>query len=62
MLVIRAWLEGEGEEHGKPRLRARVTSTLDVFERSEPTTTTAASEHEVVRAVRSWLGAFVAHR
>jgi hypothetical protein len=60
VLVIRAWLEGE--EDSSPRFRARVTSTLDVSERGEPMTATCASEHEVVRAVRGWLRAFVADR
>jgi hypothetical protein len=60
VLVIRAWLEEE--EESDSRFRARVTSTLDVSERAEPTTTTCAAQHEVVRAVRGWLRAFVANR
>jgi hypothetical protein len=60
VLVIRAWLEGEDDPN--PRLRARVTSTLDVSQSAEPATTACASEHEVVRAVRGWLRAFVASR
>ena len=60
VFVIRAWLEGE--EDAKPKLRARMTFRLDIAERGEPAMTSAASEREIVRAVRSWLRDFVAGR
>jgi hypothetical protein len=56
VLVVRAWLEEESAE--KP-LRARITSTLDVSAPRAPDTIGAASEKEVVNAVRAWLRAFV---
>jgi hypothetical protein len=54
-LVIRVWLE---EEFGAAALRARITQVLDV---SVPVATTvaAASEDEILDAVRAWLHAFV---
>lgn len=50
VLVIRAWLEAEGE----PRLRARITQTVDVARREE-TSTLAASREEIAAAVDLWL-------
>jgi hypothetical protein len=57
VLVIRAWHE-EGAENP---LRARITRTLDV---SEPKTleTAAATEEEILDAVRAWLHSFAAPR
>jgi hypothetical protein len=59
VLVIRVWLEGV---HTEPRLRARITSTLDVSEHGPTDTFGAASEKEIVKAVRAWLRAFAAGR
>jgi hypothetical protein len=55
VLVIRAWLEEDGE---KP-LRARITSTLDVSAPRATEASGAASEEDVLGAVRAWLRAFV---
>jgi hypothetical protein len=52
VLVIRAWLEANGE----PRLRARITQTVDVARREE-TSTLAASRAEIAAAVEKWLDA-----
>lgn len=54
VLVIRAWLEPGVEENA---LRARITRTLDV---AAPQTfeTAAASEEEILAAVRAWVRAF----
>lgn len=59
VLVIRAWLE---EEKVESPLRARITSTLDVSAPRATETVVAASEEEVVKAVRDWLRAFVSAR
>lgn len=59
VLVIRAWLEDENA--AKP-LRARITSTLDVSVPRATDKIGAASEREVVSAVRAWLRAFVSGR
>jgi hypothetical protein len=59
VLVIRAWLEHEA---GAKRLRARITSTLDVSVPSATDTVGAASEKEIIGAVRAWLRAFAAGR
>lgn len=59
MLVIRAWLEEENE--AKP-LRARITLRLDVSRPQDEETIGAASEKEVVNAVRTWLRAFASGR
>lgn len=57
VLVIRAWLE----EDDKPRpLRARITSKLDVSQSAGTETIVAASEKEIVKAVRAWLRAVLA--
>lgn len=53
VLVVRAWTEAGAQGS----LRARVTCTLDVSEPGEEQTVTAASEQEIVEAVRSWLNA-----
>jgi hypothetical protein len=57
VLVIRVWLE---EENDAQPLRARITSRLDVNAPRAQATTSAASEREIVAAVRAWLRAFVA--
>jgi hypothetical protein len=57
VLVIRAWLEDDDPE---PRLRARITSTLDISAAGLRDSSAAASQQEIVRAVRNWLRAFVA--
>ncbi|HSF60640.1 MAG TPA: hypothetical protein VLA69_03020 [Gaiellaceae bacterium] len=59
VLVIRAWLEDDDAE---PRLRARITSTLEVSATGLRDTSVVAAEQEIVRAVRTWLRAFVAGR
>lgn len=51
--MVRAWLESDGE------LRARITYSTDV-EDDDVVKTSAASEDDVVRAVRTWLDALVA--
>lgn len=54
VLVIRVWTEADGG------MRARLTQTVDV-EASDPEVTvekTAATEGEILEAVRSWLEAF----
>ena len=61
VLVIRVWLE-EGDDATPKPLRARITSTLDVSEQRAPDMTAAASEKEIVNAVRAWLRAFAAGR
>jgi len=55
VLVIRAWIE---ENEASP-LRFRITSTLDVTAPRERDTFGAASEEDVLQAVRDWLRAFV---
>jgi hypothetical protein len=59
VLVIRAWLE---EDDDAKRLRARITSTLDASARQATDTIGAASEKEIVNAVRTWLRAFAARQ
>jgi hypothetical protein len=61
VLVIRAWLEG-GEEIEPVRFRARISSVADLSEPGARETQAAASEKEIVNAVRRWLRAFVAGR
>ncbi len=56
VLVIRAWLEEDNVENP---LRVRITRTLDVSAAKATETFGAASEDEVLAAVRSWLRAFV---
>jgi hypothetical protein len=56
VLVIRAWLETDADE--RP-LRARITQTLDVS-RTGTFESAAASEDEVLAAVRDWLHSVVA--
>ena len=53
LLVIRAWIEGNGEPH----LRARITHTLDLGQRKE-TSRLAATRDEVAAAVVEWLDDF----
>jgi hypothetical protein len=59
VLVVRVWLE-EGDT--ELPLRARITSTLDVSEHGATDTVGAASEKEIVKAVRAWLRALAAGR
>jgi hypothetical protein len=51
VLVIRAWAE---EALDQPVLRARITRTLDISEQ-DVVQTMAASEDEIIAAVRGWL-------
>jgi DNA polymerase elongation subunit (family B) len=51
VLVIRLWIE----EGSKQPLRARITQTLNVSAFDEPETRVAASEQEIVKAVRGWI-------
>ena len=51
VLVVRAWIEGD-----PPRLKARITHTIDVT-RGEPQTATTASADEICAEVRRWLDA-----
>ena len=53
LLVIRAWVESNGEPH----LRARITHTLDLGQRKE-TSRLAATREEIADAVNEWLESF----
>ena len=53
-MVIRIWTEGSNGS-----LLARITSTLDVTARDQPSVG-AASADQVVDAVREWIEAFIA--
>jgi hypothetical protein len=55
VLIVRAWTEGDADG----RLRATVTSSLDIEHREE-IVSAAASPEEVYAAVRVWLEAFLA--
>jgi len=55
VLVIRAWLE---QGLGEAALRARITQRLDAGSPAMGETA-AASEEEILEAVRDWLEAFV---
>jgi hypothetical protein len=55
VLVIRVWVEGDPP----PRLRSRITRTVDISERNQ-VTTAAASARQVEQVVRAWLEEFVA--
>ena len=59
VLVIRVWLEEENE--ARP-LRARITSRPDVSARRPEETTVAASEREILGAVRAWIRQVTADR
>jgi hypothetical protein len=59
VLVIRVWFE---EGTAGRSLRARITETPDVSASELTATSAAASEQEVVRAVRAWLRALTAGR
>jgi hypothetical protein len=50
LLVIRAWIEGNGES----QLRARITQTADLNGRKE-ISTAAATRDDIARAVTEWL-------
>jgi hypothetical protein len=54
VLVLRAWLEPGAE----PRLRVRITHSLNVG-RQEPTVAAAATVEETEDIVRAWLIAFL---
>lgn len=54
MLVLRVWLEDEPE----PKLRARVTRTVDLAGREE-VSSTAGSAEEILSIVRAWIEEFV---
>jgi len=55
VLVIRVWVEGDPP----PRLRSRITRTLDLRERDQ-LTTAAASAQEVGDVVQRWIEEFMA--
>jgi hypothetical protein len=52
VLVVRVWREGD-----PPRLRGRLTGTIDVV-RGERTSSTAAGRDAISAAVRRWLERF----
>jgi hypothetical protein len=54
VLVIRAWIEADGE----PRLRARITRTRDVTLGRE-VSTVAATPTEITSVVVEWLDCFL---
>ena len=54
VLVIRAWIEADGET----RLRARITSTRDVTQDHE-ISTVVATPTEITSAVVEWLDGFL---
>lgn len=54
LLVIRAWIEANGEAH----LRARITQTAGASPGAE-TSRVAASKSEITEAVAAWLDDFV---
>jgi hypothetical protein len=57
VLVIRAWIETNGEE----RLRARITQTIDIDQR-EQSSTIAATPDEITKAVSLWISALTKRR
>jgi hypothetical protein len=59
VLVIRVWCE-EGCEEAS--LRARITRTLDVSVPEGSETSTASSEPEIERTVRTWIRRVTAGR
>jgi hypothetical protein len=59
VLVVRAWFE---ERPGEPVLRARITWTPDVTAPELSEISAAASEAEIVNAIRAWLKALTAVR
>jgi hypothetical protein len=58
LLVIRAWIENDGEAGG---FRARITRVSDASA-PEPVETVAASGAEVVASVQEWLQELVPDR
>ena len=54
VLVIRAWVETNGEQ----RLRARITQTIDIEQR-EQSSTVAATADEIGAAVSRWVDALL---
>lgn len=57
VLVIRAWIETNGEE----RLRARITQTIDIEQREQSSTAVATAD-EIHAAVSLWLSALTKRR
>jgi hypothetical protein len=55
VLVIRAWIESNGQDG----LRARITWTLDVTEQGE-VSTAASTPEAITEVVAEWLRAFLA--
>jgi hypothetical protein len=55
ILILRAWLDPGAE----PRLRVRITHTLDI-DRHEPTVEAAAMVEDACDVVRAWLTEFLA--
>ena len=56
VLVVRAWIEGD-----PPRLKARITHTIDVTQR-ERRTATASSADQICAEVRRWIDALEAQQ
>jgi hypothetical protein len=54
VLVVRVWLENGGE----PKLRGRLTQTLDVAT-ARSVVTAAGTEDDIYHAVRAWVRAFL---
>jgi hypothetical protein len=54
VLVVRVWLENGGE----PKLRGRLTQTLDVAT-AKRVVTAAGNEDDIYHAVRTWVRAFL---
>lgn len=57
VLVVRVWMNQGERTDDPPRLRARITRTLDVAAEEE-LISTAGSTEEVCETVRAWLDAF----
>ncbi|MDX6534964.1 MAG: hypothetical protein QOJ13_3245 [Gaiellales bacterium] len=55
VLVVRVWMDGDRPAS----LRARITSTADVSQRSE-VNSVASSPDQIRAAMSQWLGAFLA--
>ena len=54
VLVVRVWLENGGE----PKIRGRLTQTLDVST-AKSVVTAAGTEDDIYHAVRAWVRAFL---
>jgi hypothetical protein len=57
VLVVRVWMDGDRPTS----LRARITSTEDVSQRSE-VDSVASSPREIHAAISEWLGAYLARQ